>query len=166
MRPMPEPRPAPVFGPAEGGEHVSDWVTITQAMIDEFGHCTLDPDPMHVDPAWAAAGPFGTTISFGFLTISLLSRLLHAALGIPHARDLAASGYYLNYGFERLRLVAPVKAGSRIRGRFRNVGRREDEKRRVLCTFHCIVEIEGGEKPALVADWLSLWIPPAANPSP
>ena len=143
------------------GVLLSGWVTVTQQMIDEFAHCTLDPDPMHVDPKWAAAGPFGTTISFGFLTIALLSKLLHDALDIPHARDLSASGYYLNYGFERLRLIAPVKVGSRIRGQFRVIECKEDGKQRMLSTFHCVVEIEGVEKPALVADWLSLWIPPA-----
>jgi acyl dehydratase len=141
---------------------LSDWVRITQEMIDEFAHCTLDPDPMHVDPEWAAAGPFGTTISFGFLTMSLLSRLMHAALKTPHARDLSVSGYYLNYGFERLRLVSPVKVNSRIRGRFHLIERKQDEKGRELSTFHCVVEIEGEERPAMVADWLSLWVPPAA----
>lgn len=149
---------------AEGDEtdKVSDWVRITQEMIDEFGKCTLDPDPMHIDPEWSAAGPFGTTISFGFLTMSLLSHLMRAALGLPHARDLSVNGYYLNYGFERLRLISPVKVDARIRGRFRVVERRNDEHGRVLSTFHCVVEIEGEERPALVADWLSLWVPPAA----
>lgn len=142
---------------------VSDWVRVTQEMIDEFGHCTLDPDPMHVDPKWAADGPFGTTISFGFLTMSLLSRLMHAALEVPYARDLSVSGYYLNYGFERVRLITPVKVNSRIRGRFQLIKRRQDEKGRIRSTFHCVIEIEGEERPAMVADWLNFWVPP---PSP
>ena len=150
--------------PSTSEVKLSDWVQITQAMIDEFGHCTLDLDPMHVDPQWAAAGPYGTTISFGFLTMSLLSRLLHAALGVPHARDLAASGYYLNYGFERLRLITPVPVDSRVRGRFQVIDRKEDEKHRVRTTYHCIIEIEGEKRPAMVADWLGLWIPPSAIP--
>jgi acyl dehydratase len=154
-------RPRPTTAATEEPATVSDWVRVTQEMIDEFGHCTLDPDPMHVDPEWAAAGPFGMTISFGFLTISLLSRLMRAALKTPHARDLSVSGYYLNYGFERLRLVSPVKVNSRIRGHFQVIGREQDEKGRVLSTFHCVIEIEGEERPAMVADWLSLWVPPA-----
>src|SRR6185503_10485927 len=88
---MPTPQ-NPALAPTDTDVKVSDWVQITQAMIDEFGHCTLDPDPMHVDPQWAAAGPYGTTISFGFLTMSLLSRLLHSALAVPHVRDLSTSG--------------------------------------------------------------------------
>jgi len=151
----------PVAAAATADVKISEWVQITQPMIDEFGHCTLDLDPMHVDPEWAAAGPFGTTISFGFLTMSLLSRLLHSALGVPHARDLSVSGYYLNYGFERLRLITPVRVNSRIRGRFQVIDRKVDEKQRVLTTYHCVIEIEGAERPAMVADWLGLWIPPA-----
>jgi acyl dehydratase len=154
-------RPRPTTATSEESAKVSDWVRVTQEMIEEFGHCTLDPDPMHVDPEWAAEGPFGTTISFGFLTMSLLSHLMRAALNTPHARDLSVSGYYLNYGFERLRLITPIKVNSRIRGRFQVNERKQDEKGRVLSTFHCVIEIEGEERPAMVADWLSLWIPPA-----
>jgi acyl dehydratase len=143
-------------------ERVSDWVLITQQMIDEFARCTLDPDPMHVDPEWAAAGPFGATTSFGFLTMSLLSRLMHAALELPHARDLAENGYYLNYGFERLRLVSPVKVNSRVRGRFRAIERKQDEQHRVFTTFYCVIEIEGEHRPAMVAFWVIVWVPPAA----
>jgi acyl dehydratase len=161
---MPTPQ-NPALAPTDTDVKVSDWVQITQAMIDEFGHCTLDPDPMHVDPQWAAAGPYGTTISFGFLTMSLLSRLLHSALAVPHVRDLSTSGYYLNYGFERLRLITPVRVGSRIRGSFQVIARKEDEKQRVLTTYHCVIEIEGEERPAMVADWLGLWIPPSALPN-
>lgn len=141
---------------------VSDWVRITQEMIDEFGHCTLDPDPMHVDPEWSATGPFGTTIAFGFLTMSLLSRLLRSALESPHSRDLSVSGYFLNYGFERVRLVSPVKVNSRIRGRFKAIERKQDELGRLLSTFHCVIETEGEDRPAMVADWITLWVPPAA----
>lgn len=161
---MSTPTPRRSSPTPEEPEKISDWVRVTQEMIDEFGRCTLDPDPMHVDPEWAAAGPFGTTISFGFLTISLLSRLMRAALGTPHARDLSVAGYYLNYGFERLRLVSPVRVDSRIRGRFRVIERKRDEQGRELSTFHCVVEIEGEERPAMVADWISLWVPPAGVP--
>ncbi len=135
----------------------SDWILVDQAMIDGFGAVTLDPDPMHIDPDWAAAGPFGGTIAFGFLTISLLTPMMHSAMGTAPRKESA--GHYLNYGFDRLRLVAPVPVGSRIRGRFVKLRQGEDEKGRLLSTFEATVEIEGAERPALVAEWLSIWVP-------
>lgn len=140
---------------------VSNWVVVDQAMIDGFGAVTLDPDPMHIDPEWAAAnGPFGGTIAFGFLTVSLLTHLLHSAMGTHPGREAAGQGHYLNYGFDRLRLVAPVKVGARIRGRFTKLRQQQDDQGRWLTTFGCVIEIEGADRPALVADWLSIWIPP------
>jgi acyl dehydratase len=140
---------------------VSPWIPVTQAMIDRFGDATLDPDPMHVDPEWARReGPFGGTIAFGFLTISLLTHLLHAAVGTDPGRDPKRAGYYLNYGFDRLRLVAPVRSGKRVRGRFAILDRRRDERDRLMTTFKCTVEIEGEERPALSAHWLTVWVPP------
>src|SRR3569833_976367 len=95
---------------------VSEWVVIDQNMISQFGALTLDPDPMHMDPEWAKAnGPYGGTISYGFLTMSLLSHLVHLVRGADVG---PRTGHYLNYGFDRLRLVSPVRVGSRIRGRF------------------------------------------------
>jgi acyl dehydratase len=139
----------------------SEWVTVTQHMIDAFGAATLDPDPMHVDPEWARSnGPFGSTIAFGFLTMSLLTHLLHLTLGVAQNRDLRMTGYYLNYGFDRLRLVAPVRCGKRIRGQFAVLDRRRDERDRVVTTFNCTVEIEGEERPALSGQWLTVWVPP------
>jgi acyl dehydratase len=140
---------------------VSPWVTVSQAMIDGFGAVTLDPDPMHVDPEWARLnGPFGGSIAFGFLTMSLLTHLLHGALGTDPNRDPRQAGYYLNYGFDRLRLVSPVRAGSRIRGRFQVLDRKRDERQRLVTTFGCTLDIEGEERPALVAHWLTIWVPP------
>jgi acyl dehydratase len=139
----------------------SRWVAVDQPMIDAFGRATLDPDPMHIDPAWALQyGPFGGTIAFGFLTISLLTHLLHDALGSTPNRDSYLRGYYLNYGFDRLRLVSPVKAGARVRGVFRLAGRDVDERQRYVATFDCTIEIEDQERPALVATWLTVWVPP------
>jgi len=140
---------------------LSPWVTVSQAMISGFGAVTLDPDPMHVDPEWAAKNSaFGGTIAFGFLTISLLTHLLHATLGTDPHRDPKESGYYLNYGFDRLRLVSPVRTGKRIRGRFVLLDRKRDERQRLISTFQCTVEIEGEERPALFAHWLTVWVPP------
>lgn len=151
----------PLASLTEGGEaFVSGWVEVTQAMVDGFAEATLDPDPMHIDPEWAAHGPFGGTIAFGFLTMSLLTRLLHLALGSDSAREPQTNGYYLNYGFDRLRLVSPVPVGRRVRGCFVLAERIRDEKGRMQAHFDCVIEIEGAERPALVARWLSLWVPP------
>lgn len=140
---------------------VSDWLLVTQEMVSQFGAVTRDPDPMHIDPDWAAVnGPYGGTIAFGFLTMSLLTHLLYQATRASSHRDPAKEGHYLNYGFDRLRLVAPVAVGARIRGRFTALDRRKNEKGRWLTKLGCVVEIEGGERPALVADWLSIWMPP------
>jgi acyl dehydratase len=102
---------------SEGKELVSDWLLIDQAMVSSFGELTLDPDPMHMDPVWAKAnGTYGGTIAYGFLTISLLSYLIHTVRDEqPNAKD---EGHYLNYGFDKIRLISPIPTGSRIRGHF------------------------------------------------
>lgn len=138
---------------------VSDWLTIDQPMIDAFSRATLDPDPMHVDPEWCARySPFRTTIAFGFQTISLLTHLSHQALGWVHEDNPAGGGYGLNYGFDRVRLLSPVRAGSRIRARFVALSQTEPRPGEIRTTLGVTVEIEGQEKPALVAEWLGLWI--------
>ncbi|MCW6536934.1 MaoC family dehydratase [Sphingomonas lycopersici] len=141
---------------------VSNWMTITQAMVDRFAEATLDDDPMHVDPDWARAEtPYGGTIAFGFLTMSLLTHMLHCVQPRDRRTEVAVAGYYLNYGFNRLRLISPVPTGSAVRGRFELIDRREDERGRAQLTIGATVEIEHAEKPALVAEWLSIWVPPA-----
>jgi acyl dehydratase len=140
----------------------SQWLTVTQAMITGFGDVTLDRDPMHVSPQWAADGPFGTTIAFGFLTLSLLTHLLHDAMGTDSSHYDPAQGYFLNYGFDRVRLITPVPVGARIRGVFRVLEVRDDASGRRITKFDATVEIEGGARPALVAEWLTLAVPPAA----
>jgi acyl dehydratase len=138
----------------------SPWLLVSQAMIDRFADATLDPDPMHIDPVWAKANsPFGGTIAFGFMTMSLLTHLLHKALGTD-PNDDASLGYYLNYGFDRLRLVSPVPVGARIRGVFAVRQRVQDERGRWVTTFDATIEIEGADRPALVAQWLAIWVPP------
>ena len=139
---------------------VSSWIEISQEMISGFGELTRDPDPMHVDSEWARKnGPYGGTIAFGFLTLSLLTHMLHDALGTSPRAHSRGPGHYLNYGFDRIRLVAPVVTGSRIRGSFDVTESRVDDRHRLFTTFRSIVEIEGEDRPALVADWLTLWIP-------
>lgn len=138
----------------------SDWVAITQPMIDAFAEASLDADPMHDDPAWAAENsPIGKTIAYGFQTMSLLSYLAKEALGARESATSSGRGSSLNYGFDRLRLVAPVPVGSRIRGQFTLKERKVDEKGRTVTVLDSVVEIEGQERPALVADWLSVWAP-------
>jgi acyl dehydratase len=131
-----------------GREFISDWLAIEQARIDDFAQATDDPQWIHTDPVRAAAGPFGTTIAHGFLTLSLVVTLFEQA--IP-----PLEGYRLtvNYGLNRVRFPAPVPSGSRIRARF-VVEDVEDvsggEQARVAAT----IEREGQEKPVCVAEAL------------
>lgn len=148
------------FARYEPGEEigVSRWVRITQPFIDQFGELTLDPDPMHINPEWARRnGPFGGTISFGFQTISLLTVFLHDAMGTSADQHEGRSGYFLNYGFDRLRLVAPVPVDSRVRGHFTLLERRLKKNRRQVSCLRVVMEIEGSSSPALVGDWLAMW---------
>lgn len=140
----------------------SGWIEITQPMIDKFGETTLDQDPMHVDPDWARQySPFGETVAFGFLTISLLTHMmLHHVLQSDSSRHDATNGVYLNYGFDRLRLVAPVPAGSRVRGHFGVLDVRPDAKGRSIIKFSVRMECDRGDRPVLIAEWLSCWVPP------
>lgn len=138
---------------------VSGWFLIDQARIDTFARATEDHDPMHVDPAWCAAhSPYRTTISFGFLTLSMLTHLSHDALGWAIDSTAESGGYAVNYGLNRVRFVAPVRVNSRVRGRFVLKSSKEVRPGERLNTFEVTVEIEGGERPALVAEWLGLWV--------
>ena len=135
----------------DGEALVSDWLTVGQPMIDTFADATLDHQFIHVDPVRAAAEtPFGGTIAHGFLTLSLLSRLAFDALpGVRHTR------MGINYGFERVRFLQPVKAGARVRGRFRLVGLTERAVS-LQSAWDASVEIENAVKPALTAHWITL----------
>jgi acyl dehydratase len=130
---------------------ISDWIPIDQARIDAFADVTEDPQFIHVDPEAAAKTPFGGTVAHGFLTLSLLSRMAADAMVRPEAVKMG-----VNYGFERVRFMAPVRSGKRVRGRFTLV--RFEEKRPGQWQFvhNVTVEIEGEDKPALVADWIGL----------
>lgn len=132
---------------------VSDWIVVDQPRIDAFAAITEDEQFIHVDPARAAASPFGGTIAHGFLTVSMLSRLY--ATAVPPLKG-AAMG--VNYGFDSLRFLAPVRAGRRIRGRFTLTGVRPRGAGQVQIGWQVTVEIEGEDRPALVADWLVLAI--------
>ena len=130
---------------------VSSWVLIDQARIDAFAGATDDRQFIHVDPEAAAQTPFGGTVAHGFLTLSLLSRLGAEAMLLPDGLRMA-----VNYGLDRVRFLAPVRSGSRMRGRFRLDSVEEKAPGQILMRHNVTVEIEGEAKPALTADWLGL----------
>ena len=132
------------FGPAR-------WITVDQGMIDRFADVTQDDQFIHIDPARAASTPLGGTIAHGFLTLSLASRFAYDCF-----EDLPGQRMGINYGFDRLRFLTPVRPGQRVRGHFTltDVAPRGDDG--IMRTVALRIEIEGTDKPALAADWLSL----------
>jgi len=132
---------------------VSSWFDVTQDRIDAFAEATEDRQFIHVDPEAAAATPFGGTIGHGFLTLSLLSRLASEVMLIPPETRMV-----VNYGMDRLRFLAPVRSGKRIRARFKLDSIDEKAAGQLLMRHQVTVEIEDEERPALVAEWLGLII--------
>jgi acyl dehydratase len=130
---------------------VSDWFLIDQSRINAFADATLDHQFIHVDPEQAKLTPFGGTIAHGFLTLSLLPYLV-TGLGI--GMEGAVMG--LNYGFDKIRFLAPVKVGSRVRARARLAGFQEKAPKQFLITQEITIEIENDARPALVAQWLTM----------
>jgi acyl dehydratase len=142
-----------VFHSALGQEEgVGEWFTVDQSRINQFADVTQDHQFIHVDPEAAKTTPFGTTIAHGFLTLSLLT-WLDASIPKDPARY---SGMVMgvNYGFEKVRFVSPVKSGSRVRCRS-VLAAVELKEPWVQTTRTMTVEIEGEPKPALVADWIT-----------
>lgn len=138
---------------------VSPWLDITQDMIDKFAYATLDPDPMHIDPEWCSKNsPYHGTIAFGFLTVALLTYLLHSAMKQQSTQAAKSGGYPLNYGFDRLRLVTPIPVNSRIRGEFKLLEIEDRGNGQHLTKIGATIEVEGKAKPALIAEWLTMWI--------
>ncbi len=132
---------------------VSRWFEVSQARIDAFADCTEDRQFIHVDPEAAQATPFGGTIAHGFLTLSLASAMSYDAVA-----PLEGAVMGINYGFDRLRFLAPVRAGSRVRGRFRLLSAEDRGAGRWLLKHEITVEIEGDDKPALIAEWLGMQV--------
>jgi acyl dehydratase len=130
---------------------VSSWLTMDQERINEFADATEDRQFIHIDPEAAARTPFGGTIGHGFLTLSMLSRMAAEAMLVPDSIKMA-----VNYGLDRVRFIAPVRSGKRIRGRFRLDSVDEKAPGQLLLRHTVTVEIEGEEKPALTAEWLGL----------
>lgn len=129
---------------------VSDWFTVTQKRIDQFADATGDHQWIHLDMERAAReSPFKTTIAHGFLTLSLLSHLLGESL------KFARVSMGVNYGLNKVRFTAPVPAGGRVRGRFVLQGLEDSPDNGVQMTWAVTIELEGVEKPCLVAEWLT-----------
>jgi len=131
---------------------VSEWILVDQQMIDRFADATLDHQFIHVDPARAAAeSPFGGTIAHGFLTLSLMSAMNFTCL--PTIREQTMG---LNYGFDKIRFMSPVKSGRRVRGHFTLSDARFRGAGMLMTTYDVSVEIENEKKPALTANWITI----------
>jgi len=130
---------------------VSEWIGIDQARINAFADTTEDHQYIHVDPARAAQTPFGGTIAHGFLTLSLLPRMMQ---DIGAGMEGAVMG--INYGFDKVRFLAPVKVDSRVRARAKLLDAQEKASGQFLIKQEITVEIENGSKPALVCEWLTM----------
>ena len=130
---------------------VSGWIRIEQARIDAFADTTEDHQFIHVDPERAAQTPFGGTIAHGFLTLSLLPRFM---ADIGGGMEDAVMG--LNYGFDKIRFLAPVKVNSRVRARAKLLDVQEKSPKQFLIKQEITVEIENESKPALVGEWLTM----------
>lgn len=144
---------------------VGDWMQLTQERINQFAEATDDRQWIHVDPARAAAeSPFKSTIAHGFLTLSLVSVLTRKAMTWSGLRMA------VNYGLNRVRFVAPVPAGARIRGRFSPIALEDAAGGSVQVTWSVTIEREQGDKPAAVAEWLVRYYPETpglkAGPTP
>ena len=129
----------------------SPWIEVDQKAIDTFADVTGDHQFIHVDPAAAAETPFGGTIAHGFLTLSLLSQMAAHVMLVPDTTRMA-----VNYGFEKVRFIAPVRSGKRVRGHFTLASAEEKRPGQWQFVHNVTVEIEGEDKPALTADWIGL----------
>jgi len=136
------------------GQHVgtSRWFTIDQSRIDAFADVTEDWQFIHLDPDRAAQTPFGGTVAHGFLSLSMLSAMSYDAL--PPVDGMKAS---VNYGFDKLRFVAPVASGSKLRALFTLSHMTDKGQGRWQVGYSVVVEIDGADKPALTAEWLVMY---------
>ncbi|HPG01877.1 MAG TPA: MaoC family dehydratase [Rhodoblastus sp.] len=131
---------------------LSRWFTIDQALITAFGKLTQDEYFIHMDPVRAAKEtPFGGSIAHGFLTLSMLSAMAYDALPEVEGRTMG-----MNYGFDKIRFLSPVPAGSKVRGHFVISAVEKKSPQQVVVRYGISVEIEGKPKPALAAEWLTV----------
>ncbi|MDF7774985.1 MaoC family dehydratase [Sphingomonas sp. AOB5] len=136
-----------------GTERISDWLTVTQDMIDKFAEATGDHQFIHVNPEMAAKTPFGGTIAHGFLSLSLMPVLS----GMTDAPKVAGVKMGVNYGGNKTRFITPVRSGKRVRGRFKLLKFVERKPGVWEQVNEYTLEIEGEPKPALIAEWISLF---------
>ncbi len=129
----------------------TEWFTIKQEQINQFADCTLDQQFIHVDPEKAKDTPYGSTIAHGFLTLSMLSHF-------SESFSVIIDGFYMgiNKGFDQVRFVSPVKVDSRIRAHAKVLEIEEKKPGQYTLKVEVTIEIENAEKPALVAEWLSV----------
>jgi acyl dehydratase len=149
------------FDPSDVGKElgVSQWISFSQEEIDTFGKVTRDEDPFHMNVEWAKTNsPFKSTIAYGFLTLSMLSYFCHEILEWSQVSEESPEGMALNYGFDKVRFLAPVPVNTNIRCRMTLMAMAEVQPGEWLRTFNCVIEIEGSDKPALVAVWKGLFI--------
>ncbi len=133
---------------------VTDWVEIDQDRINKFADATGDHHYIHIDPERAAQTPFGTTIAHGFLTLSMIPMLSAENGGLK--LENAVMG--INYGLDKVRFINPVKVGSKIRGRFTLTGVEEKKPKHFLLKHTVTIDIEGEDKPALIAESLGMTV--------
>ena len=130
---------------------VSSWHLVDQSRINVYADVIEDHQFIHVDPERARETPFGTTVAHGFLTMSLMSIMSYEVMPVIEGTTMG-----VNYGFDKLRFISPVRAGSRVRGRFVLTEATQRKPTELQSRTNVTVEIEGEQKPALVADWIGL----------
>jgi acyl dehydratase len=145
--------PAGELAAMVGRSFVSRWLTVDQTRIDAFAKVTEDEQFIHVDPERAGATAFGGTIAHGFLSLSLLSAMAYSALP-----KIEGAVHGVNYGFDRVRFLHPVRSGRRVRGHFTLIAATPRSEREWQLNYDVSVEIEGAHKPALAAVWLTMQV--------
>lgn len=144
--------PRDLLGGAGTSLGPTEWLAIDQQRIDRFAEATDDRQWIHVDPERAADGPFGRTIAHGYLTLSLANKFL------PELLDVRGFSHGVNVGTDRIRFLAPVPVGSRIRGRGEIVGA-EEIKGAIQSVVRITIELDGSDKPACIVDTISRYFP-------
>jgi acyl dehydratase len=129
----------------------SDWITLDQQRINDFADCTEDHQFIHIDQEAAAKTPFGGTIAHGFLTLSMLVKLCESVAVHPEGLVMG-----VNYGLNKVRFLAPVPAGGRVRAHVELASVEQKDANRFLTQQNITVEIEGVDTPALYAEWLGM----------
>ena len=140
------------------GEEIglTDWMSITQEEADQFGNLTDDWDPMHNDPEWGRNGPWGQTIAHGFHQVALISAFLKHAVELPILTNERA--YTINYGLDKVRFLSPLPIGRRFRSRITLTDIQDRSEKEILVKTRHTVEVEGQDKPSMIADSLVLCV--------